>query len=149
MSILQSILDRSNKGPVPVATPEWGDLDGTLAVRRLAPAERTAFYDLAHAQKPQPGNEFLALMAAYCTVQKKGRKGEGEEGSECERAFADGDWKALATDPGSGSAIERLAEAADEANVLSDGMRELLKKKSATTDASANTSASPETSESA
>jgi len=142
MSILDTILSRKTKGPIPVATPEWDELDGTLAIRKLAPAERAAFYELVNAQKPEAGIEFLSLVAAYCTVragsaeQGAGSKEQGagskEQGAGSKeqgaRAFDDGDWRALSTDLGSGSAIERLAAIADEANVLSDGTRERLKK---------------------
>ena len=52
------------------------------------------------------------------------------------------------TDPGSGSAIERLAEVADEVNVLSDGAREAIKKKSESAPDSGSNSTSPEQTES-
>ena len=143
MNVLSKILNR-NKAPVPVATPEWSELDGHLAIRRLLPAERTAFYGLLADEKPAAGIEFLAMTVAYCTVHRETLA----EGAVPRRAFDDGDWKALVADPGSGSAIERLAEVADEVNVLSDGAREEIKKKYATTDASGSTSASPEASES-
>jgi len=135
--ILDQILGRSNKGPTPVPTPEWPELNGQLAVRRLTPAERIAFYSLVAEQKPAPGLEFLWLAAVYCTVINGAR------------AFSNEDWRALAADVGSGAAIERLAEAADEANCLSDVARESIKKKYATTPASDSTSASPATKESA
>ena len=135
MSILDTILNRANKAPIAVPTPEWPELDGQLAIRRLTPQERIAFYALAAQDKPAAGVEFLALVAVYCTL----RAGQ--------RAFDDGDWKQLAVDAGSGSVIDRLAETADEANVLSDNAREAIKKKYETTAASASTSASPETKE--
>ena len=99
MSILNQILSRTTARLIPVPTPEWPDVDGQLAVRRLTPVERTAFYSLAAAENPEAGCQFQALMACYCT----------------------------------GPAIERLADAADEANVLSDGARESIKKKYAAT----------------
>ena len=68
MSILDQILNRTNKAPVPVPTPEWPELDGRLFARRLTPAQRVAFYSVLRAQNPAPGIEFTALMAAYCTV---------------------------------------------------------------------------------
>jgi hypothetical protein len=144
MSILEKILTRKNKGLIPVATPEWDELDGTLAIRRLSPADRTAFYDLVHTDKPQAGIQFLSLIVTYCTVHRETLG----EGALPRRAFCDGEWKALSLDLGSGSAIERLAEIADEANVLSDGMRAILKKKYETTPDSGSTCASPEASES-
>ena len=145
MSILSQILNRKNKGLIPVATPEWDDLDGTLGIRRLVPRDRTAFYELVRTEKPEAGIQFLALMTVYCTVHRESTQSTGcpAEVPQPRRAFADGDWKALAIDVGSGSAIERLAEIADETNVLSDGMRETLKKKYETTPDSDSNSDSP------
>ena len=134
MSILETILGRKNKGPVPVATPEWPELDGQLSIRKLTPAERTAFYTVASEEKPKPGVEFLTLAAVYCTLH------------DGKRAFENHEWSALVTDPGSGSAIERLAEVADEVNVLSDGARDALKKKSEPAPVCDSNCASPESS---
>ena len=136
MSILDQILGRTNKAPVPVATPEWPDLDGRLAVRRLSPQERVEFYSAAGKQEANSGAAFVAFVAAYCTVTEEGQ-----------RAFADPDWKALVGDPGSGAPVERLADAADELNVLSSTARENLKKKSEATPVSGCTSTSPATTE--
>jgi hypothetical protein len=147
MSILAQILNRKNRGTIPVATPEWDDLDGTLGVRRLSPRDRTAFYELAATEKPEAGIQFLALVTVYCTVHREPTPSQGTgcpaEGAQPRRAFADGDWRTLSVDAGSGSAVERLAEIADEANVLSDRMRETLKKKYETTPDSASNSGSP------
>ena len=137
MSIIDQILGRTNKAPVSVPTPEWNGCDGKLAVRRLSPTERVEFYVAAGNQKATAGAAFQAFTAAYCTVQ--------EDGS---RAFADDDWKALASDPGSGSAVERLSEAADELNILSDRTRDQLKKNSAIVHGSEVILESPGTSES-
>lgn len=138
MSVLDKILGRGNKAPVPVATPEWPELDGQLFIRRLSPAERVEFYALAAAQSANQGAAFQTFRAVYCTVHSDGS-----------RAFDDGDWQALAADPGSGSAVDRLADEADQVNVLSDWARDELKKKYVTTPDSASTSASPAASASA
>jgi hypothetical protein len=137
VSILDTILGRQNKTAVPVPTPEWSEYDGKLGVRRLTPIERAEFYVIASKEKPEPGIQFQSLVAAYCTV------------FDGQRAFADADWRALSNDPGSGACIERLSDAADEANILSDGARESLKKKYETAPDSGNNSASPEKKESA
>lgn len=147
MSVLEQILGRRNKGPVPVATPEWPELDGKLSVRKLTPSERVAFYDVANKEQPAAGLEFLALMAVHCTVIAQGGMEAGSDAGSHVRAFADNDWKALVADPGSGSAIERLANEADQANVLSDRVRDEIKKKSEPTAVCEPTSASPEATE--
>jgi hypothetical protein len=138
MSILNQILGRANKAPVPVPTPEWPELDGQLFVRRLAATERVEFYAAAHKLDALGGAAFEAMVAAYCTVLADGS-----------RAFDDGDCQALAADPGSGSAIERLSDSADELNVLSSRAREALKKTCETTQRSAPTSGSQDKPESA
>ena len=62
MSILDQILGRTNKAPVPVATPEWPELDGRLAVRRLSPQERVEFYSAAGKQEANSGAAFVAFV---------------------------------------------------------------------------------------
>ncbi len=131
MSLLQKILNRQ-RGPLPVPTPEWPELDGQLFIRPLTPPERLAFYDVANQENPARGIEFQALMACYAACKADGT-----------RAFDDGDWKQLAGDANSGPAIERLADAADGLHVLSDGAREAIKKKSASTSDCGSSSASP------
>jgi hypothetical protein len=63
------------------------------------------------------------------------------------RAFDDGEWTQLIDDPGSGSALDRLADDADELNVLSEWAKDEIKKKYATTPSSASNSASPDSQE--
>lgn len=137
MSILQKILGRQNNGPVPVDTPEWPELDGQLAIRRLSPMERVEFDSESSEQKANEGVNFVTFTALFCAVTADGK-----------RAFATEEWKALIDDPGSGSAIDRLFTKADEVNFLSKAAKERLKKKSETAPASVSTSTSPETSES-
>ena len=137
MSILQKILGRQNNGPVPVDTPEWPELDGQLAIRRLSPMERVAFDSESSEQKANEGVSFVTFTALFCTVTADGKP-----------AFASDEWKSLVDDPGSGSVIDRLFTKADEINFLSKAAKERLKKKSETAPASASTSTSPETSES-
>ena len=134
MGILDRILGRNNKGPVPVATPEWPDVE--LFVRRLSPQERVEFDTESVAQKANNGVAFVTFAVAFCAVTADG-----------ERAFANGDWQALAGDPGSGSVIDRLFDVADELNALSSAARERLKKKYATAPPSASNSALPAPSE--
>jgi hypothetical protein len=131
-TFLEQIINRALRGPVPVPTPEWPALDGKLFIRPLKPVERLAFYDLARAQKPAAGAEYLTLMAVYCACDGAGN-----------RVFDDGDWKEISADTGSGPAIERLAEAADELHSLTDFAREQIKKKYVATPASDSSSASP------
>lgn len=133
MSIIDQIIGRTNKVPVFVATPEWPELDGKLSVRRLSPKDRMEFYTALGKQEATSGAAFLAFIAVYCTLQVDGS-----------RAFADEDWKALLEDAGSGSAVERLSDAADELNILSSSARESLKKTYAKTDDSASISESQE-----
>jgi len=137
MTILDQILNRTNKAPVPVPTPEWPELDGTLSVRRLSPTDRIALDLKAAEQQATSGAAFVTFVATYCCTL-------AADGS---RAFADGDWKLLADDPGSGGAVERLFEAADELNVLTTAARERLKKNSARAGDSESTSGSRGTSE--
>ena len=134
MGILDKILGRQNKGPVPVATPEWPDVE--LFIRRLSPQERVEFDVESVNQKANSGVAFVTFAAVFCAVIADGS-----------RAFADGDWKALASDPGSGSVIDRLFSAADDLNALSSAARERLKKKSEPAPASEANSASPAPSE--
>ena len=71
MSILQKILGRSNKAPVPVPTPEWPELDGQLAIRRLSPAERVEFYEAAETAKATKNPAFRCLPGR--TLHRAGR----------------------------------------------------------------------------
>jgi hypothetical protein len=137
MTILDQILNRTNKGPVAVPTPEWPEVDGTLSVRRLSPMDRVAFDMQAAEQQIPSGAAFVTFVAAWCTIVTA-------DGS---RAFADGEWKTLVDDPGSGGAIERLFETADELNVLTAAARERLKKNSARAGDSETTCGSRGTSE--
>jgi hypothetical protein len=134
MTPLETILGRANKAPVPVATPEWPELDGTLSVRKLSSSERVAFDAESSRQEANSGAAFVTFAAAYCLVLADGS-----------RAFADGDWKTLVDDPGSGSVIDRAFETADDVNVLSTAARERLKKKFVTAPDSASSLTSPAT----
>ncbi len=134
MSIIDTILGRGNKAPVPVATPEWPDVE--LFVRRLSPQERVEFDTESVAQKANNGVAFVTFAVAFCTVAR-------DSDGAFHRAFANGDWQALAGDPGSGSAIDRLFDAADELNALSSAARERLKKKSAAAASSGSICESP------
>jgi hypothetical protein len=136
MSVLAKILGRENKAPVPVPTPEWPELDGQLSIRRLSPQERAEFFTAAAAQKATKNPAFRCFMATHCAILPDGT-----------RAFDDGEWQQLLNDPGSGSALDRLAEHADELNVLSEWDKEEIKKKYTTTPSSDANSASPETKE--
>ena len=94
MSILQKILGRSNKAPVPVPTPEWPELDGQLSIRKLSPSERVEFYDAANTRKATKNAAFRVFLAVHCAVLPDGS-----------RAFDDGEWTQLVDDAGSGSAL--------------------------------------------
>ncbi len=134
MSLLDKILNRSNNGPVPVPTPEWPALDGTLFVRRLSPTERVEFDAESGKQQATSGAAFLTFTALYCLIA-----GDGS------RAFGNNDWPKLVDDPGSGSAIDRAFDLADDLNTLSSGARDRLKKKYESVAGSASTSTSPAT----
>ena len=129
MSILNKILGRTNKAPVPVPTPEWPELDGQLFIRRLSPAERVEFHEAADTQKATKNPAFRVFLAIHCAVLPDGS-----------RAFADGDWQALVSDVGSGSALDRLAEAADLTNTITQWAQDELKKKYVATPSSASNS---------
>ena len=122
MSVLQKILGRENNGPVHVATPEWGELDGQLAIRRLSPAERIEFDAESSKQKATEGVAFVTFAAIFCTITV----------ADGRRAFDDNEWQSLADDTGSGSVVDRLFDTADEVNSLSKAARDRLKKKSET-----------------
>jgi hypothetical protein len=138
MSILEQILGRPNKGPVPVPTPEWPELDGQLFVRRLSPAERVAFDAATAREKATSGAAFITFVAFYCLVTADGKPACDEGGQ----------WQALMDDPGSGGTIDRIFEIADEVNTLSSAARERLKKKSAIAPACGSNSPSAERPES-
>ena len=118
---------------VPVPTPEWPDADGKVFVRRLSAVDRVAFSAVASAQGANQGVGFLAFLVAFCASDADGNRG-----------FADNDWKTLQEQPG--TVIERISEAADELNVLSNAARDAQKKTYATIPDSGNTSALPEAS---
>jgi hypothetical protein len=138
MSVLQKILGRQNKAPIPVPTPEWPELDGQILIRKLTPQQRAEFYSVANKQEATGGAAFVVFVATWCAVTADGQP-----------AFDETDWKELLSDPGSGSALERLSDQADEINLLSMSAREALKKKYETTPPSASTSDSAAKTESA
>lgn len=129
-TFLDRIKSSAPRAPVPVATPEWGECDGQVFVRRLSAVDRANLYvelDKAHATR---GAAFHAFLVAACSCDKDGN-----------RIFADAEWEALQHEPA--SAIDRVSEAADELNVISDASRERQKKTFAAAGPSGNISASP------
>ena len=136
MSVLAKILGRQNKAPVPVPTPEWPTADGKIFVRRLSALERVEFHTAASAQKAIAGAAFQAFIVAFCAADEAGNRG-----------FPDDAWRALQAEPC--TVIDRIADAADDLNLLSSAARENLKKKSPAIPFSENTSDSQGKTESA
>ena len=113
MSVLNKILGRSNTAPVPVPTPEWPELDGQISVRMLTPRQRAEFFTVTTAQKATENPAFRVFMGMHFAVLPDGT-----------RAFDDNESAQLIDDPGSGSVLARLADTADELNVLTDWAKE-------------------------
>ncbi len=134
MNFLELIAGTADRKPVPVPTPEWPAADGKIFVRRLSAIERVQFHTEADEQKAVTGAAFQAFIVAFCAADENGARG-----------FADDAWKALQDEPG--SVVDRIADAADELNLLSIAAREALKKKYGQTQPSEVTSSSPETTE--
>ena len=134
MNFLELIAGTADRKPVPVPTPEWPAADGKIFVRRLSTVERVAFYTEADKQRSIAGAAFQAFVVAFCACKENG-----------ERGFASDAWKSLQEEPG--SVIERIADAADELNVLSNTAKENIKKKYSQTQPSEATCSSPEKTE--
>lgn len=125
MSLADLIRGKTDWTPQPVATPEWPEADGKLAVRRLRPQERSDFFAVCRKYEAFQFPAFGAMVVAFCAVDVSEPTAPG---ASLKRAFSDDDFKWLAEEPG--SVLDRIVAVADDLNILSDGAQERLRKNS-------------------
>jgi hypothetical protein len=135
MSFLDKITGKSDFASKAVPTPEWPAVDGEIFVRKLSAIQRAEFY-VSAARLTLSGAAFQSFVVAFCAMDCAG-----------DRCFADADWDKLQHEPC--TVIERIADAADDLNILSDRARGALKKNSESAEPCGDTLNSPEKTESA
>ena len=116
--IRELLLSQPDLKSLPVATPEWPELDGQIYVRSLTAAERSHFemsMDFDPHGNPRKTDNIQTRLAVLAMVTAEG-----------DRIFEEDDVNALARK--SASALQKVFTAAAELNGLSDESTKALAK---------------------
>lgn len=116
MKLSELIRNTQDRPLIPVPTPEWGEADGQIFVRKLSPKEKHEFWESRDACRIADWNDFVPFVVVTCSFDKDGI-----------RVFSADDREWLASEK-SAVPVDRLFTAIDDLNIFSVRAEEEAKK---------------------